>query len=1018
MSIYHLDYETRSRADLKKYGAYRYASDVSTSILLAAICKEDGPIEIWDCSATKEENAAARALLQEVSDDANTVIFAHNAPFELAITAYGWKRAFGFKPPEIEQWRCTAALCRTAAIPYSLKDAAEFLGLDEQKDTAGAALIRKFSLPKKDGEWTEPAADKKAWESFREYCRKDVEVERQIHKRLQALDLKGWILDSFQMDLRMNHRGVPINVPGVIEAEKLVKGYNDRMWEEFTNFTGLLPTQTARSLEWFQAEGYPEKDLRSATITKVLTGEIITEEGDATGEIVQPGWSKMTEHGVKALKLRALLSFAALKKLPTMRNAVCPDNRVRGVLMWHGASRTGRHSSRILQVQNMRRPTVKNTERIYAEICSGKIDALDLEVEHGPPLECVASCIRHFIDPGEGKQFIDVDFSQIEARTLAWLAGHKELLQAFHDGKDLYKQTASMTFGVPYEEVDKDLRFLGKVVSLACIAEGELVLTDKGLVKIEEVSCGHKVWDGVEWVHHEGVIYKGTREVITYQGLTATPDHLVFTASQEVLEFGCAASGCIQIAITGDGGTPIRRMDSFRPANAEEKRVSIPFGAMQLWGQGVCIQSKYETGSEYMLRQVLPGQTQIENPEMAPAEITCGQKQVYRYDQPYVASLRRTWNSVLLGINSACRRVGKRQHRSGESKTARQNRQQPWIPTRKSPMGHIRGEQQKQRRSQNPVGLCIQTGGMALCRDESQDVHRARNDQRADSEEGRRGGDQPSKIMAEVPGVVRYERVYDIVNAGPRHRFTVSGVLVHNCGYQGGVNAFTIMAKNYGTEVTEEKAVEVVKAFRANNAPIVNLWKSMQVSAIEAIRNPGRWVAVNSLIRFGLTNALGYPSLVMELPSKRRIQYPKPSIRTVYKFKNQKTGRWDEIPENRALDADGETKEGVWATQEITYAGQMKQSVKWGRVTTHGGVFTENACQAVAGDFLTHGTLNAEKAGYEPCFVVHDQLITNYHHERAETVDGLVSALCQIPEWAPGFPLNAVGGLTDFYTKD
>ena len=705
MSVYHLDYETRSRADLKKYGAYRYASDVSTSILLAAICKEDGPIEIWDCSATKEENAAARALLQEVSDDANTVIFAHNAPFELAITAYGWKRAFGFKPPEIEQWRCTAALCRTAAIPYSLKDAAEFLGLEEQKDTAGAALIRKFSLPKKDGEWTEPAADKKAWESFREYCRKDVEVERQIHKRLQALDLKGWVLDSFQMDLRMNHRGVPINVPGVIEAEKLVKGYNDRMWEEFTNFTGLLPTQTARSLEWFQAEGYPEKDLRSATITKVLTGEIITEEGDDTGEVVQPGWSKMTEHGVKALKLRALLSFAALKKLPTMRNAVCPDNRVRGVLMWHGASRTGRHSSRILQVQNMRRPTVKNTERIYAEICSGKIDALDLEVEHGPPLECVASCIRHFIDPGEGKQFIDVDFSQIEARTLAWLAGHKALLQAFHDGKDLYKQTASMTFGVPYDEVDKDLRFLGKVVSLAC-------------------------------------------------------------------------------------------------------------------------------------------------------------------------------------------------------------------------------------------------------------------------------------------------------------------------GYQGGTNAFQIMAKNYGTEVTEEKAVEVVKAFRANNTPIVNLWKAMQASAIEAIRNPGRWVAVNSLIRFGLTNALGYPSLVMELPSKRRIQYPKPSIRTVYKFKNQKTGRWDEISENRALDADGETKEGVWATQEITYAGQMKQSVKWGRVTTHGGVFTENACQAVAGDFLTHGTLNAEKAGYEPCFVVHDQLITNYRPERGETVDGLISALCRIPEWAPGFPLNAVGGLTDFYTKD
>jgi len=317
----------------------------------------------------------------------------------------------------------------------------------------------------------------------------------------------------------------------------------------------------------------------------------------------------------------------------------------------------------------------------------------------------VASCIRHFIDPGEGKQFIDADFSQIEARVLAWLSGHKELLQAFRDGKDLYKQTAAMTFGVPYDEVDKDLRFLGKVVSLAC-------------------------------------------------------------------------------------------------------------------------------------------------------------------------------------------------------------------------------------------------------------------------------------------------------------------------GYQGGVNAFTIMAKNYGTDVSEEKAAEVVKAYRANNAPIVNLWKSMQAAAVEAISTPGRWVAVNSLIRFGLTSALGYPSLVMELPSKRRIQYPRPSMRTIYKVKNQNTGKWTEIPQSRALDSDGDTLDGVWATQEITYQGQMKQSTKWGKIGTHGGVFTENASQAVAGDFLTHGTMNAEKAGYEPCFVVHDQLITHYNPDKGNTVEGLVSALCAVPEWAPGFPLNAVGGLTDFYTKD
>ena len=719
MNVFHLDYETRSAADLKKYGAYRYACDPSTSIILAAICKDDGPIEIWDYTETKERNAAALELLKEAASDPTALIYAHNAPFEISISAYHWRQTFGFAPPKIEQWRCTAALCRTVAIPSSLEKAAEFLELPAQKDKTGKAMIAKFSVPrKKDGAWYTRSCDapdrehnpaelasEKAWVLFRKYCQQDVEVERQIHKRLATLELKGWILDSFLMDLRMNHRGVPINVAGVVEAEKLVNAYNERVGEEFTEMTGLFHTQGVRCLEWLQAEGYPGENLQASTVAQVLTGKIIDDDGEDTGERVQPGWTKMSERGVRALKMKSLLSFAALKKLPAMRGAACPDDRVRGILMWHGAARTGRHSSRVLQIQNMRRPTVKHTEQIYAEICSGKIDALDLEIEHGPPLECVASCIRHFIDPGEGKQFIDADFSQIEARVLAWLSGHDALLQAFRDGKDLYKQTAAMTFGVPYEEVDKDLRFLGKVVSLAC-------------------------------------------------------------------------------------------------------------------------------------------------------------------------------------------------------------------------------------------------------------------------------------------------------------------------GYQGGINAFTIMARNYGAEVTPEKAAEVVSAYRKNNPPIVALWKAMQMSAVEAIQNPGRWVPISPLMRFGVTRVLGYPSLVMELPSKRRIQYPKPEVRPVYKIQNKRTGTWIEITASRAFDADGVKIDGVWATSEITYEGQLKQSTKWGRVTTHGGVLTENACQAVAGDFLTHGTMLAEKKGYEPCFVVHDQLITHFNPDKGDTVDGLVSELCQLPSWAPNFPLNAVGNLTDFYTKD
>lgn len=720
MSVFHCDFETFGSEDLKSYGAYKYASGEDTEIVLCAICKDNGPVEIWDRYA--KDNTAALMLLREACISGG-IIASHNAGFEIAISSYQWQRTFKFKPPALTQWRCTAAMCRVAGIPYSLEKAAEFLKLADQKDKVGSALIRIFSIPDtKTGKRrfpTDPgtvtvAGEKltypQAWAKFSDYCRKDVEVERGIHSKLKSLELEGFLLDSFQLDLRMNSTGIPINVPAVIEAEKLVDAFNLTAGDEFRQITGYNSGQTAKVLAWLKERGYPGDDMRSTTVSRILTGEVEDEDGESTGETVQPEWAAMTPEAVKALKLRSLLSFAALKKLPTMRGAVCPDGKVRGALLWYGASRTGRHSGKIIQIQNFRRPSIDNTHECYDLIRSGCADPELLELAYGSPLEAIASCIRHFIHPAGGRQFLNIDLAQIEARVLAWVSGHEELLQSFRDGKDLYKTTAALTFAVDYDKVDKDLRFLGKCVSLSC-------------------------------------------------------------------------------------------------------------------------------------------------------------------------------------------------------------------------------------------------------------------------------------------------------------------------GYSGGWRAFDTMAKNFGTEVPKKRAKEIVKLYRSSNKPITAFWKQCHESAVAAIETPGTWHSINDRIRVGCHRKLGYLNMVIELPSGRRLNYPLPEVTTVYKYgkkvvdaDGEEDTEWVPIDKWRALNSDGTVREGIWATSEVSFHGPITQAL-WGRSRTSPGTICENICQATAADFLTHGVLNAEKHGYEPCFVVHDELNCNHHPERGNNMEELTSLFCALPSWAPGFPLEAAGAITPYYTK-
>jgi DNA polymerase bacteriophage-type len=493
----HLDYETTSACDIT-LGSYRYASHPSTRVLMFAAATDDGEPLLWRFDDPySDESLAAEALLR-ASIAAEDLIYAHNAQFEVAVSTYRMRADLGVQPPTLEQWRCTQAMCKRAAAPESLAAAAEFFGLGDKKNPVGKELIKifsdqsvtvtlqppagmidpgtitrlkngNFSKGKKPKAWktVSPVLDgeikwdwlvkvggemitvRAAWEMFCGYCKQDVRVEQELHRKLARFELTGDVLESFQFDLRMNWRGVPVNVAALHNALGIVDGFKQKLGARFTRMCGFEPGQRDRTLEWLRARGYPEEDLQAGTVEKIL-------------EAPPEGMSPLA---VEVLRTRSLLSFAALAKIPKMIDAACDDGRVRGTTQWH-AARTGRAGGRIIQPQNFKKSTIDDSELCYKMIRENW-EPIWFEEFWSSPLEAIASSIRHFIHPHEG-EFFDADYTGVEARITPWLAGDAAKLDIILQGLDLYKRMATIVFNVPYDEVTKDQRTICKPIELGC----------------------------------------------------------------------------------------------------------------------------------------------------------------------------------------------------------------------------------------------------------------------------------------------------------------------------------------------------------------------------------------------------------------------------------------------------------------------------------------------------------------------------------------------------------------------
>lgn len=437
-----IDIETRSRADLPEVGAYRYGADPSTEVLMMGVAEAEfgAPVYLW--VNPKFENAGVKTDPEALDLLAKaTRVVAHNAPFEIAVLhETGFKPYFG-----LDQWECTMAMARIAGLPESLEKCVVALQCaDVFKDAKGKALIRLFSIPKDDGTFNEPTDFPDRWKDFCAYCKQDVVAELFLWRTLQDFRLTGANAHTWQFTLRMNDLGIPVNVPALRNAQRILDEVNQSAGEEFRRLTGLNITQREAVRKWINDHGLPLADMQAETLLELDTSKAFHPDV------------------ARAVELYRQMSYAAAKKVQTMLNWVCPDGRMHGVFKFYGTG-TGRWSAGGPQMQNAKKPTPAMrpvVREAYKAICDGA-SAAEIDAIYGNPVEVISSCIRQFVHVPDQPMF-DADYNAIEARIAVWLSGDEELLAEYRNGVDRYRAMAALIFNKPATSVTSDERDLGK----------------------------------------------------------------------------------------------------------------------------------------------------------------------------------------------------------------------------------------------------------------------------------------------------------------------------------------------------------------------------------------------------------------------------------------------------------------------------------------------------------------------------------------------------------------------------
>jgi len=942
MATLFFDCETFSEVPIAN-GTHAYAE--GAKIILASYAWDDEPavcVDMTDGSTTLDD-------LQDLMDRASVVVI-HNSAFDRTIL-----RNVGVNLP-VEKVHDTMVQALSHSLPGALDKLCSVLHVPTNlaKDKDGKRLIFLFCKPQAANrklricDRTTHPAD---WEAFKSYARMDIEAMREVYKRLPKWNYAGPAsnsrrdeLELWHIDQRINDRGVAVDMELATAALRAVERLQARLAYEASELTeGHVGTTTQRDrVIAYLADylGYPVEDLKGASVERIL-GDL-----GLSDEVRELLLNRQQAAATSPAKYKALLKGAS------------KDGRLRGTLQFCGASRTGRFGGRVFQPQNLPRPVVKGWA-VEEGIAAMKANTEDLLFNN--VMDLITSAIRGCIVAPAGRKLVIADLSNIEGRMLAWLAGETWKLEAFAAfdrgvGHDLYKITAASILHKKPEDITKDERQVsGKVPELACLGPDTMVLTDRGPVVIVEVGLNDQLWDGVEWVKHEGVISRGQRSVLDVHGIEMTGDHEILCVSRwlsaqtvvsnPVWKDLALATGSANLPFLDTSLAPKAASEQLRlrvPAAENHTGSSFPICVKELQpvamfapsGRGIrtrncgsATPTSFPTmsiadGSAIEFRLATTGATIQKTPDTQTmvAEVFRFTRRGARTEQPFW----RTYGNLTDGTNLFWN----------------------WIaPT--------------WTKVTSPVTYGLSPSSSTLPTKE--------------------------KSQSFKPELQNLKPVYDIARAGPRSRFTVltpsgQGLIVHNCGYQGALGAFKTMGALYGVDLPDNTVLGIVKAWRGAHPNTVKLWYGLENACRDAVHSPGVVKRVGKLAiqRDGVW-------LRIRLPSGRYLCYP-------------------------GIECDDAGK--------LSYLGVNQYTRKWERLRTYGGKLVENVTQAASRDVLCYGMKLAEESGYPVVLHVHDELLCEVPDTTDYNVARLSAIMSTNPPWAEGLPLAAAGFETYRYRKE
>ena len=457
-----IDIETRSDKDISKCGVYAYTDTPYFDILLFAYSIDEQPVQVVDMANGEE---IPESILAALADE-NVVKRAFNVNFErVCLSKYLRKnypqyfQSYSIDEDTVgdflnpESWHCSMIHARTLGLPSSLAEVGKVLGIEQQKMTEGKALVKFFCVPYDtvDGvpQFHNPKDYPDKWEIFKAYNKRDVGAELEIDRRLSRFPVPDFLWKEFYLDQEINDRGILVDMQLADKAISLDAEAKEELTVEMKRLTGVEnPNSVYQLLDWLETQGYKSDSLGKAQVQELI---------------------KTTKEPVKSvLQMRLQLSKSSVKKYTAMKNTACSDNRARGMFSFYGASRTGRWAGRNVQLQNLPQNHLPDLTEARELVKYSSFEDIQMLYDDVP--DTLSQLIRTAFIPRQGMKFIVADFSAIEARVIAWLAGEEWRMKAFANGEDIYCASASKMFGVPVVKHGENgqLRQKGKISELAC----------------------------------------------------------------------------------------------------------------------------------------------------------------------------------------------------------------------------------------------------------------------------------------------------------------------------------------------------------------------------------------------------------------------------------------------------------------------------------------------------------------------------------------------------------------------